>query len=190
MPVLEIMIHRCDFDFGRNQHVIFYLRFHPSLPKSLQPDCILIDEMRRVDIGDDGEPGWRHLSRFDEAATAHKVLLAPVAVLAARREALYGLPVVNALHGTVNPPETQSHLNGIDVADHTWVVRFRTVDAQPEVSGLIVVFNVPPIKFLSGMDVKQRGDFHWMFFYGAQCSIVMVTFCFSTSPSADNISVP
>lgn len=41
MPVLEIMIHSCDFDFGRNQHVILYLRFHPSLPKSLQPDCIL-----------------------------------------------------------------------------------------------------------------------------------------------------
>ena len=125
-------------------------------------DPILIDKMRRVDIGDDGEPGRGHLSRFDEAATAHKVLLAPVAALAARREVLDRLPVVNALHGTVYPSETQGHLNGIEVTNYTWTVRLRTVDAQPEVGGLIVVFNVPPIKLLTGMDVKQRGDFHYM----------------------------
>ena len=184
-------------------------------------DPILLDEMRRGNVGDDGEPGGCHLSRFDEAATAHEVLLAPVAALATRREALYRLPIVNAFHGAVYPPETQGNLNGIDIADHTWTVRLRTVDAQPEVGGLIVVLNVPLIKLLSGMDVKQCGDFHYMsFFYGSQkynffrasrlqksrytscngvagdgpqgrlCSIVMVTFCFSTSPSADNISAP
>jgi len=123
-------------------------------------DPILIDEMRRVNIGDDGESGWRHLSRLDEAAAAHEVLLAPVAALSARCEALYGFSVVNALHGAVDPAETKGYLNSIDVADHTWTVRFRTVDAQPEVGGFIVVLLVPLIQFLSGMNVKKRSDYH------------------------------
>ena len=125
-------------------------------------DPILIDEMRRVDIRDDGEPGGCHFSCFDEASAAHEVLFAPIAAFASRRKVLYGFSLVNALHGAVYPPETQSHLDGIYVTDHTWTVRFRTVDAQPEVGGLIVVLLVSPIKFLSGMDVKQRGDFHYI----------------------------
>ena len=68
-------------------------------------DPVLVDEMRWVDVGDDGKSCRRHLVRRDEAAATHEILLAPVASLAARREALYGLSVVDALHGAVNPPE-------------------------------------------------------------------------------------
>jgi len=159
---MVIMLDAVHFDTAvvlRERTIIF-----PCLLVGLDgiDDPILKDEMRRVDVGDDGESGRRHLSRLDEASAAHKVLLAPVAALAARCEVLYGLPVVNALHGAVNPPETQSYLNGIDIANHTWTVCFRSVDAQPEVVGFIVVLNIPLIKLVPGMNVKQRGDFHYM----------------------------
>ena len=75
------------------------------------------------------QSGWGHLSRLDEAAAAHEILFAPVAALAARREALYGLSVVDALHGAIYPPEAECHLDGIDVAHHPWAVGFRAVDA-------------------------------------------------------------
>ena len=49
------------------------------------------------------------------------------------------LPVVDPLHRAVNPPETQSHLHRIHVADYPWAVLSRTVDPNPEVTDLLVV---------------------------------------------------
>lgn len=46
-------------------------------------------------------------------------------------------------------------------------IRFRTVDAQPKVGGFVVVFLVPPVKFLPGMNVKQGGDFHGSSLYSS-----------------------
>ena len=109
--------------------------------------------MRRGNIGDDSEPGGRHLSSFDEAAAAHEVLLAPVAAFAARCEALQGFPIVNALQGAVDPPETQGHLNGINVTDYIRTVRFRAVDAQPEFGNFVVVLYIPLIQIRSRMNV-------------------------------------
>lgn len=94
---------------------------------------IFIDEMRRVDVGDYGESCWRHLTGFNEAATAHEVLLTPVASFTPRREVLNWLPVVDALHGAVNPTEAERHLDGIDIADHASTVGFGAVDAKPEI---------------------------------------------------------
>ena len=99
--------------------------------------------MRWVEVGDDGKSGLCHLARFDEATAAHEVLLAPVAPFAAWRKTLERLPVVDALHGAVNPPETQGHLDGIDVTDNARTIRFGTIDAQPKVGGLVVFLGVP-----------------------------------------------
>ena len=134
----------------------------PGLPVGLDggDDPILVDEMRRGYIGDYRKSCRHHLARLDEAAATHEILLAPVASLAARREALYGLSVVDALHGAVNPPEAERHLDSIDIAHHPLTVGFRAVDAQPEVGGLVVVILIPAVKLLTGVNVKQIGDFH------------------------------
>ena len=107
----------------------------PSLPvRSDGIDSpIFEDEMGRVQVRNDGEPGWSHFSEFDEPAATFDVLLAPQPALASRCEALDGLAFINALLGAVNPSETQCHLHGIHVPDDSRMFGIRTVHTKPEI---------------------------------------------------------
>ena len=84
----------------------------------------------------------------------------PVAALAPRSEMLDRLTLIYALHGTVNPTETKSHLHRIHITDNTWIRLPCPIDAKPEILYLVVILKVPGIEFFSGVNIKQIGDFH------------------------------
>ena len=73
---------------------------------------------------------------------------------------LYGLSVIDALLGAVYPSEAQRNLHGIHIAYDAGERFPGAVDAQPEPRHPVVILQIPGIKILAGMYVKQIGNFH------------------------------
>ena len=115
---------------------------------------VLEDEMFRVHVGEDRQPRRGHLPQLDEPTAAFQVMLAPVAALPPRTIALDGLAVVDPLLGTVDPPEAQRHLHGIDIPHHPGALLPRPVAPDPELPCLVVVLLVPAIEVFPGVYVQ------------------------------------
>ena len=115
---------------------------------------VLEEEMGRVYVGEDRQPRRGHFPQLDEPTAALQIMLAPVAALPPRTVALDGLAVVDPLLGTVDPPEAQRHLHGIDIPHHPGALLPRPIAPDPELPHLIVVLLVPPIKLFPGVYVQ------------------------------------
>ena len=120
---------------------------HPCLLIGLDgfDEPVLIDKQRWVQIRGYSQTGGCHLAQLYKTSASDQILLAPVTALASRGKVLDGLAVIDTLHGAVNPPETECHLNSIHIPYYTGAISLSTVYSQPEITHFIVIFLIPPI---------------------------------------------